>query len=185
MLLSIERTSKLGRIGEALARERMKLKGFDPVINLNDIQPNYPFADVLAKRNGTWYFTGVKARNEQRDIGGLNKEYNIVEVGRAQGKVLIAQGKTVREITALLWDEVQTLATRVRPLTGGYDAVPAWVTVAMRPKEGNYCLFFDLASKVAHRRSIPMKIEDRRNYERLADHEPDARITPNLSNAGE
>jgi len=61
--------------------------------------------------------------------------------------------------------------------------VPAWATVAIRPTEGTYCLFFDLASKVAHRRSIPMKIEDRRKYERLADHEPDQRITRDLSNA--
>lgn len=162
----------------------MNLNNFGPVINLNDIRPNYPFADILAKRDGIWYFTGVETRNEQRDIGGvLNKEYNIIEVGRAQGKMLSAQGKTERQITDLLWAEVQTLACGVRALTGGYDAVPAWVTVAIRAIEGNYCAFFDLASKEAHRRSIPMKLEDRRRYQRLADHEFDARITANLSNA--
>jgi hypothetical protein len=47
--LRIERISKLGRIGEQLAQERLVDAGFTGVKNLNR-GVHFPYADILASR---------------------------------------------------------------------------------------------------------------------------------------
>ncbi len=65
-LISPERITKLGRLGEDLAAERLKQQGFTEIENLNLRRNNYPFGDLLATKDGVRYFVGVKARNEMR-----------------------------------------------------------------------------------------------------------------------
>jgi hypothetical protein len=174
-LLRVERTSKLGRLGEKLAEERLTAAGFDDVQNLN-MGVNFPFADVLATRAGRRLLIGVKSRNEFQTNGKINPCYNAVLIADAKRRELQRIGNTEADITALLWNEVDALARR-------YDAIPAWLAVAMRPKEGTYSAYFGLASVIRHRRSIPMKFSDRGAYLELAPlGTMDARVTPDLLN---
>lgn len=154
--LRIERTSKLGRVGELLAEERLKSAGFANVQNLNR-GINFPYADILASLSGQRYLIGVKSRNEFKDDGKINPCYNAVLIRKDKNKELQAMGKTEAEITAILWSGVDEIAAR-------WGAIPAWVAVAMRPEQGSYSAYFGLVSVIRHRRSIPMKFEDRAAY---------------------
>ena len=71
-LLRNERTTRLGRLGELLAAERLEDHGFSDVENLNAKRINFPFADLVAVRDGRRFLISVKARNEMR-LGGLGK----------------------------------------------------------------------------------------------------------------
>jgi hypothetical protein len=61
--IDIERKSRLGLLGELLAEEWLPAAGFKDVENLNRKVRNCPFGDILATRNGTRFFIGVKSRN--------------------------------------------------------------------------------------------------------------------------
>jgi Holliday junction resolvase len=69
-LLRLERTTKLGRLGEQLAEERLIAAGFIDVRNLNQAA-NFPYADIVATKNNQVFLIGVKARNELCDVGKL------------------------------------------------------------------------------------------------------------------
>ncbi|WP_156394352.1 hypothetical protein [Mesorhizobium sp. Root172] len=174
-ILRAERTSRLGRIGEILAEERLRAAGFEGVRNLN-LGINFPYADIMAIRSGQGFLIGVKSRNEFQTNGRINPCYNAVLIADAPRRELERRGKAEADITALLWSEVDELARQA-------DAVPAWVAIAMRPMEGTYSAYFGLASAVRHRRSIPMKLRDRTGYVELAPAgTKDERITPDLLN---
>jgi Holliday junction resolvase-like predicted endonuclease len=102
-LIRLERITKLGRLGEDLAAERLKHEGFTNIENLNLRRNNYPFGDLLATRQGVRYFIGVKARNEMRHGNvGLNESYNLVLISDAANAKLKEQGKTTDQITTML-----------------------------------------------------------------------------------
>jgi hypothetical protein len=92
-LIQLERITKLGRLGEDLAAERLTHHGFKDVENLNLRRNNYPFGDLLATRDSVRYFIGVKARNEMRqgDVG-LNESYNLVLISDPVNRKLKEQG---------------------------------------------------------------------------------------------
>jgi hypothetical protein len=173
--IDIERKSRLGLLGELLAEEWLPAAGFKDVENLNRKVRNCPFGDILATRNGTRFFIGVKSRNEFQANGRINPTYNAVLIRADKKAQLEGAGKTEAQITEILWREVQALAER-------WQALPAWTAVAMRPLRGTFCAYFGLATALGNRRSIPMKIADRRRYEVLAEHRSDHRITPDLLN---
>jgi hypothetical protein len=129
----------------------------------------------LAERAGSRYFIGVKTRNEERDIGGLNESYNCVLVPDAVNRMLKVRGNSTDQITALALAQVQTLATQ-------FQAIPAWIAVPTRPKKGAYAVYFGLWSDLGNRRSIPMTQTARQKYECLVNWTFDSRITPDLSN---
>jgi hypothetical protein len=173
--LRIERTSKLGRIGEQLAEECLTAAGFTDVKNLNR-GTNFPYADILAKRGGKPFLIGVKSRNEFQANGAINPTYNAVLIRDDKKRLLEGQGKTEFQITAILWDGVDQIAAR-------WNATPAWVTVAMRPERGTYSAYFGLVSVIRHRRSIPMKPAERAAYLELAAiGTKDPRVTADLLN---
>jgi Holliday junction resolvase-like predicted endonuclease len=176
MYLAIKRLSKLGILGEQLAEECLALAGFEKIENLNRRANNYPFADILATRHGARYFIGVKTRNEFQANGKINPSYNAVLIRSDKKRQLESSGKTEAQITTLLWTEVQALADQ-------WEAVPAWVTVATQPLKGIYSAYFGLVSSLGNRRSIPMKTDDRRVYEVLAERNADTRITKDLHNS--
>lgn len=175
VLARVRRTSKLGKVGEILAAEALESRRFREVKNLNEIRRNYPYADLLAERDGHRYFIGVKSRNEERDVGGLNESYNCVLVPDAVNKRLRAQGLTPDEITKLALRQVYKLAA-------SFNSIPAWITVPMRPTQGTYAAYFGLLSDLGNKRSIPMKPTARTSYECLVNWTSDRRITPDLSN---
>ncbi len=176
MYLALKRISRLGALGEQLAEECLTTAGFEHIENLNRRMNNYPFADILAMRNGVRYFIGVKTRNEFQADGKINPSYNAVLIRADKKRLLESEGKTEAQITALLWTEVQELADQ-------WKAVPAWTTVATQPLKAIYSAYFGLVSTLGNRRSIPMKIEDRRGYEILAKHKAEPRITKDLHNS--
>ena len=173
--LRIERTTKLGRLGERLAEERLIAAGFTSVQNLNR-GINFPYADVLASKNGQRYLIGVKSRNEFQDNGKLNPCYNAVLIRNDKKKVLEGLGKTEAQITAILWEGIDEIAAHLAGNT-------AWIAIALRPEQGTYSAYFGLVSDIRHRRSIPMKPADRDAYVELAPiGTKDARVTADLLN---
>lgn len=176
-LIQLERISKLGRVGELIAAERLDVNGFTDVEDLNARRTNYPFADLLATRDGVRYLIGVKTRNEMRqgDVG-LNESYNLVLVPGSANRLLKEQGRSTDEITRMAWAEVDEIAAL-------HQAVPAWVTVAARPRTGEYSAYFGLVSDLNNRRSVPMTFKARARYLCLAEAAADSRITPDLLNA--
>jgi len=176
MFLRLERITRLGALGEQLAAGSLRSAGFDYVVDLNEQRRNYPFADLLAERNGKRYLVGVKTRNEMRqgDIG-LNASYNLVLINDAANKELKRQGLSVDEITARLLAQVHELASQ-------HDAKAAWITVAVRPRKAEYSAYFGLVSDLGNRRSVPMTERARANYMCIADCVVDPRITADLKN---
>lgn len=136
---------------------------------------NYPFADLLAERGGRRYFIGVKTRNEERDVGGINGSYNCILVSSPANARLKAHGLSVKEITAMAIAQVRKLALR-------HDAEPAWIAISVRPCHGTYAAYFGLLDELGVRRSIPMTEAARKHYVRLADWTADSRVTPDLHN---
>ena len=176
-LLRAERTTRLGRVGEVLAAELLAEHGFTEVIDLNARQTNYPFADVLAVRNGTRYFIGVKTRNELQR-GGLrrNDSYNLVLIRDAANAAFKQAGKTTEQITRALLDEVNDMAS-------AHDCEAAWLTVAVRALEGTYSAYFGTVAALGVRRSVPMTEAACARHECLARNRADARIEAALHNA--
>jgi hypothetical protein len=175
-LLKVERITKLGSIGEDLVAERLAFQGY-AVQNLNRThRHNYPFGDLLASKNGTTYFVGVKARNEMRQGRvGLNESYNLVLIGDALNRQLKAEGNSRDQVTGMLLAEVNELAAAL-------NATAAWATVSIRATDGTYSAYFGDVAKLGNRRSVPMTPIACAAYDCLARNVADQRITPDLLN---
>ena len=175
-LIQVERMTKLGRLGEVLAAERLKEYGFTEIEDLNERRTNYPFADIIASRDGTRFLIGVKTRNEMRqgDVG-LNASYNLVLVPNAVNALLKQQGKSTDQITRLLYEQIAALASN-------HDATPAWVTVAIRPRASTYSAYFGLVSAIGNKRSVPMTPKACESYLCIGRDIADQRVTADLLN---
>jgi len=170
------RISRMGILGEELAACALSENGFHSISNLNrEYRMNFPFADILAERRGVRYFVSVKARNEERDSGGLNEAYNLVCVADAVNRRLKSMDKSVDDITRMALD-------RIFALSREFGATPAFVAIPVRPLQGTYCAYFGLLEHLGVRRSIPMKEEQRNKYECLVQWRADPRIEPALLN---
>jgi hypothetical protein len=66
----------LGEIGED-----MPPCEFTDIQNLNNIKPNFPIFDIIARKNGEIYVFSAKARNRYGANGKLNPCYNILSGG--------------------------------------------------------------------------------------------------------
>jgi Holliday junction resolvase-like predicted endonuclease len=99
--LRIERTNRLGRLGEQLAEERLVDAGFKDVRNLNRGM-NFPYADILARKGSQLFLIGVKSRNEFQANGAINPTYNAILIRNDKKQLLERLGKTEAEITAIL-----------------------------------------------------------------------------------
>jgi hypothetical protein len=72
------RKKALGELGELVALKTLVDNGFEKISHLNDIKRrNYPFADLLAERDGKKYAISVKARNKFQKNGTLNNRFNL------------------------------------------------------------------------------------------------------------
>jgi hypothetical protein len=72
-----ERAKSLGNIGEELAEQFLALNRFTNVRNLNNVNPNASYADVLAERDGQRYVISIKIRNKYERTGKLNARYKL------------------------------------------------------------------------------------------------------------
>ena len=72
------RAKELGTLGESIAPLYLERAGFTSIRNLNDIKTNYPYADVVATRNGITYAISIKTRNKyEARTGKLNARYKL------------------------------------------------------------------------------------------------------------
>ena len=72
------RKKALGELGELIALKTLVDNGFEKISHLNDtIRRNFPFADLLAEKDGKKYAISVKARNKFQKNGTLNNRYNL------------------------------------------------------------------------------------------------------------
>lgn len=137
------------RLAIKLACECLKKNGFTD-IHPNRPQGTYPNAHINAIRNGNRYFIGVTSRQEFRADGTPNPGYNLV--------------RTANDLK------------KARRLARKCHTVPAFVAVALRCENGLYSAYFGTLESIDHRREVPMKSEDRRRYEVLADRVHDLRV---------
>jgi len=148
-----DRRKTLGDLGEEIAQELLRENGFEKIRNLNEIQPNHRFGDLLAERDGRRYLISVKARNAYTQAGSLNPTYNIRK-----------RTEDVNELDAL------------------YQAEPAWVTIQIFTDKGHYNAYFGTIAELGSRFSVPMTEKATAKYECLAKDRFDPGITPDLSN---
>lgn len=175
-VLRVERTTKLGALGEQIAAERIADAGFTDIQNLNETaKHNFPFADLTAKSGTQRFLIGVKTRNEYRADGKLNESYNAVLIRDSVNRQLKEQGWSQARITEMLLKGIQRLANE-------WNAIPAWVAVAVRPEISTYSAYFGTMSQLGLRRSIPMTPDARKLYKALAEQQYDPRILPALLN---
>ena len=72
------RKKALGELGELVALKTLVDNGFEKISHLNDTKrKNFPFADLLAEKDGKKYAISVKARNKFQKNGALNNRYNL------------------------------------------------------------------------------------------------------------
>ena len=72
------RKKALGELGELIALKALVDNGFEKISHLNDTKRrNFPFADLLAEKDGKKYAISVKARNKFQKNGTLNNRYNL------------------------------------------------------------------------------------------------------------
>jgi len=72
------RKKALGELGELIALKTLVDNGFEKITHLNDTKRrNFPFADLLAEKDGKKYAISVKARNKFQKDGTLNSRYNL------------------------------------------------------------------------------------------------------------
>jgi hypothetical protein len=174
-IIQLERITRLGLLGEELATERLEGEGFK-VQNLNKQRANFPFADLLATKDGVRYFIGVKARNENRQGNvKVNESYNLAKVPDPVNARLKAEGKTTDQITAMLLAEVNKLAA-------AHNATAAWVTLPLRPLAGTYSAYFGTVAQLGNKRSVLMSPKQCATYRCLARDISDVRVTPTLLN---
>ncbi len=136
------RTKQLGDFGEQLAIKLLAGAGFTEILDLNEKQSNYPFADLYAERDGERFIISVKTRLKYERLGGLNPRYNL----------------------GLEWRRKAALAER------NEDAIAAWLTIPV--DEHTYSAYFGLVALVEESNGIPMVPEALQYYECLAANQP-------------
>lgn len=85
------RKKALGELGELFGIKALVDDNFEKVKNLNDVKMNYPFADVLAEKEGKRFIISIKARNKYQKDHKLNAHYNLGN--NAYNKATLAEGE--------------------------------------------------------------------------------------------
>ena len=153
-----ERTKALGAWGEKKAIALLQKAGFSGVRDMNVTVVNHPFGDIFAERGGSRYMIGVKTRNKYQVSGILNPTYNVRK--RNANVEIIAQQ---------------------------HNALLAWVAISVVPEEHEFSAYFGTIAQIedrGERFSIPMKADQTRKYECLADRETDTSLRREWSNGG-
>jgi quercetin dioxygenase-like cupin family protein len=75
------------------------------------------------------------------------------------------------------------LLNEVSEMANQHQAVPAWITVSVRPREGTYSAYFGLVGELGNRRSVPMAPKACKDYLCLARDIVDPRVSLDLLNS--
>jgi hypothetical protein len=156
----VQRKRALGDWGEKKAVGLLKRAGFRNVRDMNAETVNNPFGDIYAERDGARYLIGVKTRNKYQVSGLINPTYNVRK-----------RGADVKAVAQL------------------YNAILAWVAVAVVPEEQRFSAYFGTIAQIedaGERFSIPMRTEQTKRYECLSRplEEVDKLIRSEWSNGG-
>jgi hypothetical protein len=72
------RRRALGELGELIAIKTLVYRGYEKIININDVKINYPFADLYAEKEGNKYVISVKSRNKyEKNSIKINNRYKL------------------------------------------------------------------------------------------------------------
>jgi hypothetical protein len=156
----VQRKRVLGDWGEIKAVGLLKRAGFRNVRDMNAESFNHPFGDIYAEREGARYLIGVKTRNKYQVSGLINPTYNVRKRGA----------------------DVKAIAQQ-------YNAILAWVAIAVVPEEQRFSAYFGTIAQIedaGERFSIPMRPEQTKRYECLSSpvEELDELIRAEWSNGG-
>ncbi|MFW5983224.1 MAG: hypothetical protein ACOCQ4_01890 [bacterium] len=142
-----KRFKKLGDFGELLAGDALKQNGFENIVNLNDFQYNFPFADYYATKDKKCYIISVKTRNKYERSGKLNQRYKL--------------GKAIDKLN-MIFESVQ--------YEKYHDCEPAFLTIAM--EDTTFDAYFGLIKDLPNKRGIRMSNKAKLNYLCLAENMP-------------
>jgi Holliday junction resolvase len=150
------RAKELGVLGERMAIEYLREAGFSDISNLNDIKNNYPYADIVATRDGLTYAISVKTRNKyEARSGNLNVRYKL--------------GKKCEQMAAF--------AAKYQ------NATPAWLAIQVDGELAS--VFFGTLADLMGNKGIPMTPDATEQYECLASNEPHGWDLAHLKNTYE
>jgi Holliday junction resolvase-like predicted endonuclease len=119
------RKKSLGELGELFALKALVDNGYK-VSNLNDRRMNFPFADLLAEKDGIKYIISVKSRNMLQKNNTLNSSYKL--------------GDDV-------YDKIDKALTSIK-------AVPCWLAVQFERQ--HYSIYFGLIQELEGKKRIPI-----------------------------
>jgi hypothetical protein len=151
-----ERTKALGEYGEKITKSLLENAGFLAVHNLNDSEPNHPFADYDAERSRRRFIISVRTRNILKADGTLNTPYNICKKG-----------------------------VDLLPIARKCRAELAWITIQVDTERRCNSAYFGTMAELnanGERYSVPMKPCDTAGYECLAHNQHDQNIMPEWTN---
>jgi hypothetical protein len=133
-----------------LARECLENNGFGIILRHQD-QGTYPRVYTIAERGGARYLIAATGREEVRADGELNPGFNLVQNPKDQQ----AARKLENE---------------------HHNAIPAFVAVALRCKDGRFSAYFGRLGGINFRRQVPMLHANRQHYEQLVPRTSDPRV---------
>ncbi|MGD1095519.1 MAG: hypothetical protein ABSB35_26430 [Bryobacteraceae bacterium] len=135
-----ENCKTTGIFAEKLAADALRNAGYSNVENLNDEIRHFPFADLLAEKDGIWYAVSVKGRHRLQRNGKVNTGYKLQ---RSDAELAIKKiGKKK-----------------------GVECEPAFAAVEF---DGDrYSVYFDLIDKSLRKNRIGMKDSERAAYQCL------------------
>lgn len=138
-----QRMKKLGDFGEFLAEQLLRKAGFSEVRNLNEERYNNEYADLYAERKSKKYVISVRTRNKYENNGNLNSRYKL--------------GADCYKHAAMLEEK--------------FDAVAAWVTIAVEIDKGTFSAYFGTLESLHGNKGVLMTDMATSNYEKLAGEE--------------
>jgi Holliday junction resolvase-like predicted endonuclease len=142
---TVENCKNTGDTAEQLAAKALTKAGFSNVVNLNvEIRRNFPFADLLAERDGISYAVSVKGRTRITSDGKVNTGY---KVKRSDAVLAVREIRRVKNV----------------------ECLPAFAAVEFDGDK--HSIYFDLLERSTRKNRIGMKESERASYECLVHKE--------------
>ena len=146
----------MGDLGENLAAGYLERAGFSEILNLNEHKKNYPYADIVATRDGVTFVLSVKTRNKyETRSGNLNARYKL--------------GKNCYKMADAA--------------AANQNATPAWLAIQIDREHAS--VYFGTLTQLEGNSGIPMTPDVIDQYECIANNEPHGLDLKHLENTYE
>ena len=122
-----KRLKALGELGELIGIKTLVDSGYFEIRNLNDLKMNYPFADLIAYKDGKRYVISLKARNKFQRDGKINPRYIL-----GRDDLLTKASKAAKE----------------------FNAIPAWMAIQFTEKK--FSVYFGTLEEINNAKAIPV-----------------------------